>query len=226
MTPDQLLSYRLPLFEGLSARDLSGVELAATELRLSPWQTVFDQDDDSYDLYFLLSGALLAVLWTSQGREIVFSRFPLGAYFGELAAFDGVPRSLAVVAKTEARVLVMKRQSFLDLFHEVSQVRDRVTLTLVDRIRSLTARHLEMTTLTVEQRVSAYLLRLAAERDRLCAGGVIADAPTHAEIANSVGANREMVSRAISKLGRQGVIKSARQRIEICDPDALSDALD
>ena len=225
MTPEKLLSYDLPLFAGLDAADLVDAALGVNEQTLEPWQTIFDQEDDSYDLYFLLSGALLAVFWTTQGREIVFSRFPIGAYFGELAAFDGTPRSLAVVAKTDAKVLSMKRQSFLKLFNEVPLVRERITQNLVDRIRTLTARNMEMTTLSVEERVGKYLLRLAAEHDKLTQGGVIDNAPTHSEIAASIGANREMVSRSISKLSKRGVIKSARQKIEILDPEALSSVL-
>ena len=67
-----------------------------------------------------------------------------------------------------------------------------------------------------------YLLRLAEEQSKLSKGAVIDNAPTHAEIAGSIGANREMVSRAISKLAKSGVIKSSRQKIEILDPEALS----
>ena len=225
MTPETLLGYDLPLFKGLEPSDLAGVPLHVNEQRLEPWQTIFDQDDVSYDLYFLLSGCLLAVFWTTQGREIVFSRFPEGAYFGELAAFDGTPRSLAVVAKTNATVLAMKRQSFLQLFNEVPVVRERITHNLIDRIRTLTRRNMEMATLSVEQRVIKYLLRLAAENGKLTHGAVIENAPTHAEIAGSIGANREMVSRSISKLAKEGVIKSARQKIVINDPKALSDAV-
>lgn len=225
MTPEKLLSYNLPLLAGLGAADLANITLGVSEQTLKPWQTIFDQEDDSHDLYFLLSGALIAVFWTTQGREIVFSRFPIGAYFGELAAFDGTPRSLAVVAKTDAQVLVMKRQSFLQLFNDVPLVRDRITENLVARIRTLTERNMEMTTLSVEERVGKYLLRLAAEHGKLMQGGVIENAPTHSEIAASIGANREMVSRSISKLSKHGVIKSSRQKIEILDPDALSNAL-
>jgi len=225
MTPETLLGYDLPLFKGLKPSDLAGVPLHVNEQRLEPWQTIFDQDDVSYDLYFLLSGCLLAVFWTTQGREIVFSRFPEGAYFGELAAFDGTPRSLAVVAKTNATVLAMKRQSFLELFNDVPVVRERITHNLIDRIRTLTRRNMEMATLSVEQRVIKYLLRLAAENGKLTHGAVIENAPTHAEIAGSIGANREMVSRSISKLAKEGVIKSARQKIVINDPKALSDAV-
>lgn len=223
MKPEQLLGYGLPLFEGLKPADLADIPLTVSEQRLDAWQTIFDQEDDSYDLYFLLEGSLLAVFWTTEGREIVFSRFPVGAYFGELAAFDGTSRSLAVVAKTKARVLSVKRDSFLQLFNEVPVLRDRITRELVNRIRVLTERNMEMTTLSVEQRVSTYLLRLAAESQKLRRGAIIENAPTHAEIAGSIGANREMVSRSVSKLSKRGVIKAARQRIEILDPEALSE---
>lgn len=222
MTPEKLLSYDLPLFAGVGPGDLANISLNVSEQKLAAWQTIFDQEDDSYDLYFLLSGSLLAVFWTTKGREIVFSRFPVGAYLGELAALDGLQRSLAVVAKTEAHVLVMKRMSFLQLFNEVPLVRERVTQSLVARIRTLTQRNMEMTTLSVEERVANYLLRLAVEHDKLNPGATIDDAPTHSEIASSIGANREMVSRSISKLTKRGVIKAARQRIVILDPDALS----
>jgi CRP-like cAMP-binding protein len=225
MKAEKLLSYGLPLFEGLTPDDLAGITLGASEQSLDAWQTIFDQEDNSNDLYFLLSGSLLAVFWTTEGREIVFSRFPVGAYFGELAAFDGTSRSLAVVAKTNSKVLSVKRESFLQLFNEVPVLRDRITRELVARIRTFTDRNIEMTTLSVEQRVGTYLLRLAAEHGKLCIGAVIENAPTHAEIAGSIGANREMVSRSVSKLAKRGIIKSARQRIEILDPEALSNEL-
>lgn len=224
MKAETLLSYDLPLFEGLTPADFDGIALHVSENQLDAWQTVFDQQDASFDLYFLLSGSILAVFWTSEGREIVFSRFPQGAYFGELAALDGVPRSLAVFAKTKARVLTMKRESFMALFNEVPLVRERITQQLVARIRTLTERSMEMTTMSVEQRVGSYLLRLAAEQGKLARGAVIENAPTHAEIAGSIGANREMVSRSISKFSKRGAIKSSRQRIEIIDPEVLSDS--
>ncbi|WP_373634992.1 Crp/Fnr family transcriptional regulator [Yoonia sp. SS1-5] len=223
MTPEKLLSYNLPLFDGVREADLDGITLSVSEHKLTPWQTVFDQQDASYDLYFLLSGAILAVFWTAEGKEIVFSRFPEGAFFGELAALDGIPRSLAVFAKTDARVLTMNRQCFLQLFNDVPLIRQRIVNQLVARIRTLTERSMEMTTMSVEQRVATYLIRLAAEHGKLNRGGVIENAPTHAEIAGTIGANREMVSRSISKLAKRGAIKPSRQRIEICDPEGLSD---
>lgn len=222
MKVERLLAYDLPLFAGVTAPELVNAPIQVTETQLRAWQTLFDQNEASHDIYFLISGALLAVFWTEDGREIVFSRFPLGAYFGELAALDGTPRSLAVFAKTDALILSMRQDSFLWLFNNVPVIRDRIVRQLVGRIRNLTERSMEMTTLSVEQRVATYLLRLAAEHDKLAQGAIIENAPTHAEIAGTIGANREMVSRSISKLAKRGAILPARQRIEILDPDLLS----
>ncbi|PUB17292.1 Crp/Fnr family transcriptional regulator [Yoonia sediminilitoris] len=223
MNAEGLLDYGLPLFEGVTTADLEDIDILAHEQKLGAWQTVFDQQDESFDLYFLLEGALLAVFWTPEGREIVFSRFPIGTYFGELAALDGTPRSLAVFAKTDARILSLKRQSLLDIFDKVPLVRNRMVQHLVGQIRTLTLRSMEMTTMSVEQRVGSYLLRLAAEQGKLENGAIIEGAPTHSEIAGSIGANREMVSRSISKFVKRGAIKSSRQRIEILDPEILSE---
>lgn len=51
---------------------------------------------------------------------------------------------------------------------------------------------------------------------------MIDNAPTHAEIAATIGSNREMVSRIMSSLAKRGAIKTARQKIELLDPKVLT----
>lgn len=222
MSLDALLSRGLPLFQGLTPEDLAGIDLPFTERRLRPWEILFHQKDAGGDVHFLLSGTLIALYWTAEGREVIFTRFALGDHFGELAALDDGDRSLAVVARSEATVLTLPGSVFRTLFDQVPTLRWRITRALVSRIRSLTARNLELTTSSVEQRVASYLFGLAVDRGQLRAGGVIDDAPTHAEIAATIGSNREMVSRIMSALVRRGAIRTGRQRIELLDPKVLT----
>ena len=98
-----LLSFDLPLLAGVRAADLAGIDVQFQERSLAGWEVLFNQQDMSRDVYFLLSGALLAVYWTPEGREIIFSRFSTGSYLGELAALDDGDRSLAVVARAPTR---------------------------------------------------------------------------------------------------------------------------
>lgn len=222
MTIDALLAHDLPLFHGLSPADLAGIDIPFAERRLRPWEILFHQNDPGGDVHFLLSGTLIALYWTAEGREVIFTRFALGDHFGELAALDDGDRSLAVVARSEATVLTLSGTTFRKLFDSVPTLRWRITRALVARVRTLTARNLELTTSSVEQRVASYLFGLAVERGQLRVGGVIDDAPTHAEIAATIGSNREMVSRIMSALAKRGAIKTARQRIELLDPKVLT----
>jgi CRP/FNR family transcriptional regulator, cyclic AMP receptor protein len=222
VTVEALLARDLPLFRGLSAADFAGIDVPFTERRLRPWEILFHQKDPGGDVHFLSSGTLIALYWTAEGREVIFTRFAQGDHFGELAALDDGDRSLAVVARSEATVLTLPGATFRVLFDRVPALRWRITHGLVARIRSLTAKNLDLTTSSVEQRVASYLFGLAVDRGQLRAGGVIDDAPTHAEIAATIGSNREMVSRIMSSLAKRGAIKTARQRIELLDPKILT----
>jgi CRP/FNR family transcriptional regulator, cyclic AMP receptor protein len=222
MIAEALLSHDLPLFAGLTPADLAGIDLAVSERRFAAWEIVFNQQDPSRDVHFLLSGTLMALYWTAEGREVIFTRFATGAYYGEVAALDEGDRSLAVVARSDVTTLTIPGATFRTLFDRVPVLRWRITRDLVSRIRSLTARNLELTTYSVEQRVASYLLGLAVERGQLKAGGQIDEAPTHAEIAATIGSNREMVSRVMSGLVRKGAISTSRQRIELLDPKVLA----
>lgn len=217
-----LLDHRLPLLEGVTADDLSTLGIRSHVTRLAAWETLFEQSDSASDVYFLISGALMAIHWTEDGREIIFTRFQIGDHFGEIAALDGGIRSLAVVAREPSQVLVLERSSFLRLIDRLPAVRGRIFRSLTARIRSLTERNLQLVTLSVEERVRAYLVSIAFERGCLAPGSVIEDMPTHSEIAASIGANREIVSRVLSQLRRDGLIRTGRKRIEILNPGLLA----
>lgn len=225
MNSTDILQHDLPFFEGLTAADLAGIDVDAQCRTYAPWEIIFNQNDRDRDVYFLLSGRLLAVHWTEDGREVIFTSFNIGSCFGELAALDDQLRSLAVVARSEVTVVALRQAVFLQLFHEVRLFRERVTAALVGRVRSLTERNVQLTTFTVEQRVASYLIAAGMERACLEDGGVMIDAPTHGDIAATIGANREIVSRTMARLSRRGAIRTARQQIEFRNLSMLMRAL-
>ena len=208
----------IPLFDGLSEQDLDGILPNLAIRSFNRWEMIINQSDNSRDVYFLISGSLLAMFFTEEGRELIFSQINPGEYFGELSALDGGQRSLAVLARSRVKVAVMSPDAFSDMMDRMPQVRRRVVRDLTARIRSLTNHSLKLTTFSVEQRVVSYVASLALDRDQFKAGGIIEDAPTHAEIGAMIGSNREMISRIMSRLSQQGILRTARKRIEILDP--------
>lgn len=215
----QLLS--CPLFAGV-ARESVGLDTRDLRTRFySPGQIVFNQDDTSGDVYFLRSGLLLALYLDQDGRELIFTRLNADDYFGELSAIDGDSRSLSVYAKTHSCLIIMKRQAFLDLLDTIPLVRQRIMIDLAGRIRRLTRHSYQLTSQSVDKRLKAYLARIALESGAFRPNGELTNFPTHAEIAGSIGASREEVSRSISALKRTGILEAGRQKLTILQPNAL-----
>lgn len=103
MTVNALPAHDLPPGRGLTPADFAGIEVPFAERSLRPCEILFQQEDRSRDVHFLLSGTPVALYWTEDGREVIFTRFALGDHFGELAALDDGDRSLAVVAVPRLR---------------------------------------------------------------------------------------------------------------------------
>ncbi|WJS87390.1 Crp/Fnr family transcriptional regulator [Paracoccus sp. TOH] len=224
MTPDSARDIgQFPLLSGLED---AVRQRAARSLR---WQhfasgaIVIDRDEEQADVHFLARGQLLAVYWTRDGREIIFTSMSEGNYFGELTALDGVPRSLCVYARTAAELAIMPAAVFRELIRDSGLFRDRVLAGLTHRVRDLTERMCQLTSLSVPDRVKAFVLRRAVQADCLRPGAVLRDFPTHAEIAAQIGANREAVSRALSAMRQDGILRAGRGEIIIADPDGLLD---
>lgn len=210
-----------PLFQDVPLEKLTALNIVPRLRTYTTSQIVLDRDEETCDVYFLMSGRILAVYWTEDGRELIFGRLGIGSYFGELSALDDAPRSLSVYAHTEANLLSINQSDFLKLIDNVPLVRTRLLQGMTQRIRNLTERSYQAASLSVDKRVRSYLVRLALEVGALQNQGEITDAPTHTEIANSVGSNREAVSRVMSELKKSGLIESGRQRIKLIAPDTF-----
>lgn len=212
--------HRFPLLAQLEPEIRSRVTAALRWRTYGQGEIIVGPDDDSGDVFFLDTGQIFAVHWTADGREIIFSAIPERGYFGELMAIDGMARSLSVYARTPARLAIMPAGFFHELLNSSLIFRNAVLVDLARRIRDLTERNCQLTTFSVIDRVKAFLLRSAAEANCLCPGALLT-VPTHAEIAAYIGANREAVSRAFSRLRQLKIVTGGRGGVRISDPEAL-----
>ena len=212
-----------PFFAGVTEADISAIVRPPQTKTVRNGQTVFERDDTSCSVYLVHSGSLVAVFLDSGGRELTFGRIPAGAYFGELSAIDGQRRSLTVYGVEDTELSILSQDAFLSLVEALPQVRQRVMQKLASLVRVLTDRSYQQTAMSVDSRLRTYLVQLALQNNAMRDGAVIYGVPTHAEIANTIGANREAVSRAVSKLKKAKVIDAGRQRIQILQADVLID---
>ena len=91
------------------------------------------------------------------------------------------------------------------------------------KIRELTNRVYEFSSLDVANRTRAELLRLALAGHRQGRSAKIAPAPTHAEIASRVSTHREAVTREINRLSKLGILERQGGALIVKDIERLED---
>ncbi|MGI4878997.1 MAG: Crp/Fnr family transcriptional regulator [Janthinobacterium lividum] len=209
------------ILQGLPPADLDRVRAAVRARGYVRGETVIEHQDTGGDVFLLFSGQLLANRYSAAGREISYRRILAGSYFGELAAFDGQPRSVNVVALSEARVGCIPARTFRDLIDTSPSFAGALLADMASRVRELSNRLFEASAVTVPGRVDAELIRLAIAAGVDGNRAVIAQAPTHAEFAALIGGQRETVTRALGRLADLGIVVKRGRDLVIADVEAL-----
>src|SRR5919202_1321118 len=99
----------VPLFAGLSQRQLGKLLVKLFEKEYQAGETIFKQGERGKALFIVLSGRILIVR-AGHGQEEQLASLTAGAYFGELALIDDQPRS-ATARAAEASVLLILYKS-------------------------------------------------------------------------------------------------------------------
>lgn len=205
----------LAFFRDASPEVVARLSAAARWRTVEPGQVVVDEDEPSTDIVFVVSGAVRVQLRAASGREVLLNEFGAGEFFGELSAIDGAPRSANVSAVTRARLCIIPAQAFLDFIFATPVACHALLRTLSAKLRLQTERTLEREALPVRLRLFSELLRLSRPRSGAPTERVVSPPPPHHELAARIGARREVVSRELSEMTREGWLARDRRAIRI-----------
>ena len=124
----------VPLFAGLSTRQLRKVAGLGRIRRIHEGARVIRTGDPGDSLYVVLDGEV------SVGRRgLPALTLGMGSFFGELALIDGGPRTATIVAKTPLVCLTIGRTPFLKLLRAEPAIAVAVLEELTARLRAVQA---------------------------------------------------------------------------------------
>jgi CRP/FNR family cyclic AMP-dependent transcriptional regulator len=201
---------KIGLFRSLEAHKIQHLDTQCSWRRASRNEWIIDYQDESNDVFFIVSGTVRVKLQSVSGREVLLREMNAGEFFGELAAIDKRPRSSGIVAITDVTLARMPASVFRDAIHTYPDVCDQLLALLAEQIRMLANRVNEFTTLDSRHRIYAELLRLSRPEAGKPRQAVVSPPPAHAEIAARVSIRREAVAREIKALERAGLIERRR----------------
>jgi CRP/FNR family transcriptional regulator, cyclic AMP receptor protein len=207
----------------LSPDALERVEQNCTWRRYQPGESIVGYLDSSDEVFFIIEGEVRVTIYSLAGKAVSFRELGPGEVFGEYPAIDRGPRSASVEARTDCLVATLSGAAFRRLIELEPVVAQAMLPLLVTKIRALTTRVYEFSTLAVSNRIHAELLRLASLGAREGKSARIAPAPTHTEIASRVSTHREAVTRELARLSRIGVLERQRNTLLVKDLERLAE---
>ena len=198
-------------FLGLKESDLRAISAHAVTRSFAKNTVVVTEGDRTDSLYIILSGRVKFYVSDEQGKEIVLSQAGPGEYFGEISLDEG-PRSASVLTLEPTRFSIVPREDFRNFLAKSPEFAFNLISKLIHRVRVLTDNVKSLALMDVYGRVARMLLELATER-----GGVLAieDKPTQQDMANRIGASREIISKILKDLEAGGYIRVEPRRIVI-----------
>ena len=213
---------KVPIFAGLTEPELAFMAQRAMPRKFSSGETVFGEGEPCVGLYVVESGHVRIFKSSANGREQVLSIDGPGSSIAELPVFDGGNYPASVTAIDDATLLFVSKQDFQALCLAHPQVALKVLRVVGARLRRLVGIIEELSFTTVRHRLASFLLRLAQKEGKRTPAGVeIALPVSNQELASQIGTVRELVSRNLSRLQSQGILKIDGRTVIISNLKAL-----
>jgi CRP/FNR family cyclic AMP-dependent transcriptional regulator len=181
-------------------------------VRTFPKNTILINEGDQGDsLYIVVSGRVKVYASNEAGREFVIAFHGAGEYVGEMS-LDGSPRSASVITVEPTTCAIVTRAQFRDFvlahpefaLHLIEKLIGRVRLT-TDNVKSLALSDVYGRLVKLINTLAEPLEGKMVVRERL----------TQQEIAERIGASRDMISRLMKDLVGGGYLSVHDRTITI-----------
>lgn len=189
------------------------------------FELVIDVEDETTDVRFLLSGSVRILHRIAVGKEVILGEMNAGDFFGEIAAIDSEYRSANATTLTRTRICIMPQKIFMEILEKDHVVNCKVLKVLTQRIRFLNLRLAEHSFLQAKHRLYSELLRLSKQRPGHEGQRSISPPPIQRELADRIGSRREVVSRELNTLERDGIVQKTRGAIIILKVSELQNRI-
>ena len=218
---------QVQIFAGLTDAELGYLVERVVPRRYAPGEMVFGEGEPCTGLYVVERGHIRVFKTSAAGREQVLTIDGPGSSVAEIPVFDGGLYPASGAAVDEATLLFIGKQDFQALCLAHPQVALKVLRVVGARLRRLVGIIEELSFTTVRHRLVSLLFRLAQREGRQTAEGLEFSLPANnQELASQIGTVRELVSRNLSRLQVEGLVKVEGRTVMVRDLKLLEAELE
>jgi CRP/FNR family transcriptional regulator, cyclic AMP receptor protein len=121
----------VPLFQGLSRRQVAQIVKLGRELEFSPGEIIVERGLKAMDFYLILKGRAKLQVPDRRARGL-----GPGDYFGEISVLDGGRRTATITAETRVWALRLDRSKFIPLLDRHGSIGRKILVEMCARLRA------------------------------------------------------------------------------------------
>jgi CRP/FNR family transcriptional regulator len=198
----------------LEAAGFDGLFQLGRVRRYRKGELIFLEGDMLTYYYIVLSGVVRVFKQAPDGKSVTLATWPALGTFGDMTLFDERGAGASVDTLTDSDVLLIEREAFRAYARARPEIYPTIMRIIVERLKFIQDRLLDIVTLPVERRLVRVLISLTAQFGN--------EIPlTHQDIADFAGTCRELVSKRLHQLQSTGALQAKRGRILILDAAKL-----
>ena len=206
-------------------RNVVGIAVIVIVAVVTGIRRVFHRGEPAEEWSAVAKGAVRVSSVSLAGKQISLTYVEPGTWFGEIAAFDGLPRTHDAVADGPTRVLHVPQRPLHDwLQHHPDGWRELGVLMAL-KLRLSFINFEDMALLPAEARLVRRLLWLVAGMMRSASDGGATVLPiSQSELGSMLSLSRQTTNQILMDLQQRGVLRLAYGRIEVLDRSGLEAA--
>jgi CRP/FNR family cyclic AMP-dependent transcriptional regulator len=214
---------RQSLFQDLPDKTLANLQPFVRLQEFEKRAVVLQKGGRGDSLLLLIAGRLQVMSISESGKDVGISFIEQGNHFGEISLIDGGSRSASVVSVINSTVGFLPRTNALELFHNEPSVAARIQKRLCAVIRN----EIQLRASLVGRRAHARVCSVLVNDPRFIqsatsnAPTMLSELPNQSMIASMANVSRETVSRVLSELSKNGIIRRGQGYLEVLKPESL-----
>lgn len=210
------------LFGSLDDEALMWLAMRAEERSLSAGEMLFFSGEAATGMFVVVKGTIRAFQQNSEGREQVMHIDTVGATLGDVPVFDDGPYPASAAAQTDSDVLFISKQ----VIHQFCVQHPSFVLLALKMMAERVRKHAQLVNSLsfheVGQRLALFLLAEAERAGTIQNGQIVFRLSlSNHEIATRIGSVRDVVSRALARLQKMGLVAVKMRAVTICNARAL-----
>ena len=208
----------VPIFSNLNEDEMMEIALITYAKTFVKGEMVYTAGDKGGKLFVLHTGKVKITRLSANGKEQVIRVIGAGEFMGELSLFSALPLSDNAQAIEAATMCIIEGQKIKELMTKYSSIAFKILDELSKRLENAENLIEAISLNTVEQRLAQGLLALLKDKDQR----KIILSSTKSDFASQLSMSQETLSRKLSALQDEGIIKLTGQRtIFIKDKEKL-----